>query len=128
MATRGRPIGTRKRHHAGAAARAICAGQFTDIREAALAHFAAHTGRKAAPLTMAKAVRLERFGDFVAYVEEALRTIIRTEPGSFRAYRAMNQRYRRRMRQPIAQRKALNNAKRHLNDVLGWALEIRDPI
>lgn len=70
---RGRPSGTRKREHAIAAAEALRARRFDNIREAALAHYPAHVGPNAKPLTMAEASQLERFRDFVDYVEEAFR-------------------------------------------------------
>lgn len=107
---RGRPIGTKRRAEAIAAARAILAGQFANVRDAATAYRPRRIGSD------------DGFRDFIETVEEALREIIRTEPGSFRAYRALTQRARNRSAQPIVQRREMDETKRHLNDVLGWQL------
>lgn len=107
---RGRPIGTKRRSEAAAAARAILAGQFSSLRDAATAFRPTHIGSD------------DGFRDFIDTVEEALREIISTEPGSFRAYRAMAQRGRNRRAQPIVQRHERDALKRHLNEVLGWDL------
>lgn len=115
-AKRGRPIGTKRRKEAVAAARAILAGQFANVRDAATAFSPARIGSD------------DGFRNFIETVEEALREIIRTEPGSFRAYRALTKRGRNRRAQPIVQRQEMNDTKRHLNDVLGWQLDVRDPI
>lgn len=112
---RGRPIGTKRREEAIAAARAILAGQFADVRQAATAFRPARIGSD------------DGFRDFIENVEEALREIAEVEPVSIRAARALKDRGRNRRAQPAAQRSELNAIRRHLNDVLGWNLEIRDP-
>lgn len=120
---RGRPTGTRKREHAIAAAMAIRAGEHSDIREAALAHYPAHLGPNAKPMTMAEASELERFRDFVGYVEEAYRDLIRTNPrGLRRAFLPLKQRSAHRRVQP----KSPTNALRRLRVALG--LETDDAI
>ncbi|MBN8806649.1 MAG: hypothetical protein J0I47_00200 [Sphingomonas sp.] len=114
-AKRGRPVGTKRRAEAIAAARAILAGQFADVREAATALRPARIGSD------------EGFRDFIATVEEELHAIAEVEPVSIRAARASKDRGRNRRAQPIVQRQEMNATKRHINDVLGWSLQIRDP-
>jgi hypothetical protein len=113
---RGRPKGTLKREHAVAAANAVRTGEFADVREAALEHFPAHIGPNAKPLTMAEASELERFRDFVGYVEEAYRALIRTDPrGLRRDFLPLAQRGAHRRVQP----KSPTNPLRRLRAALG---------
>ena len=72
---RGRPKGTKKREHAEAAARAIAKGEFNDIGLAAIAFFHLHAGGR--PRETIAVGEKERFRDFVAYVEESYKDMIR---------------------------------------------------
>ncbi len=78
---RGRPVGTTKRGEAIAAAQAVWAGQFPDVRSAA-AHFRpSHIGSE------------DGFRNFVKYVEEAYRELLEANNvGSLRRYAPLSER------------------------------------
>lgn len=84
-----RPVGTRKRELAQAAALAVWNGEFDDLSSAAAHHRPAHIGSE------------DGFRNFVEYVEEAYRELIAARGvGSFRMrYGPLSERSRNRRSQ-----------------------------
>lgn len=80
-AKRGRPVGTKKRSEAKAAAQAIWNGEFEDVRSAATFYRPPHVGSD------------EGFRDFISYVEEAYRELMTANNiGSMRRYNPLSER------------------------------------
>ena len=80
-AKRGRPVGTKKRGEAKAAAQAIWNGEFDDVRSAATFYRPSHVGSD------------EGFRDFVSNVEEAYRELLAANNiGSMRRYKPLSER------------------------------------
>lgn len=78
---RGRPVGSKKRDNAKAAAQAIWDREFGDVRAAAKHHRPAHIGSD------------EGFRHFVQQVEEAYRELLEANNvGSFRRYKPLSER------------------------------------
>lgn len=104
-----RPVGTRKREHAEAAANAVLRGEPHDIRTAANFFFHRHAGGEPRGKIVEGHAEFDRFNDFVAYVEEAYRELIndpKNHCGSIRpTYGPLNERTANRRRQPSERRK-----------------------
>ena len=104
-----RPVGTRKREHAEAAAKAVLRGEPNDIRAAAIAHFHRHAGGEPRDKIVEGHAEFDRFNDFVAYVEEAYRELIKDPQNHCRSLRPtfgpLNERTANRRRQPSERRK-----------------------
>lgn len=98
---RGRPVGTKKRSAAEAAARSIVDGWHIDIHSAAIAYFHRHVG--GLPRRKIVGNDLATYRNFVGYVEEAYRELIadpRNLRGSLRrTYGPLAARSKRRARQ-----------------------------
>lgn len=104
-----RPVGTRKREHAEAAAKAVLRGEPDDIRAAAILYFHRHAGGEPREKIVEGHAEFDRFNDFVAYVEEAYRDLIndpKNHCGALRhTYGPLNERTVNRRRQPSERRK-----------------------
>lgn len=106
---RGRPVGSKKRDAAYAAAWSVIHRQCDTPRSAALASFHLHAGGAPRDRIVEGNNEFDRFNDFVAYVEEAYRELIldpKNHRGSLRAtFGPLNERSANRRRQPSERRK-----------------------
>lgn len=104
-----RPVGTTKRSAAILAAESLSRGEHSDLRSAALAAFHRHAGGEPRDKIVEGHAEFDRFRDFVAYVEEAYRELIKdpeNHRGSLRrTFGPLNERTANRRRQPAERRK-----------------------